>query len=193
LTNSSCGKSSHSCTKQAKELHSEIKTTKEIKKKQLEEMRSTQDCFAPSGEYAIDCTNNDMDRNVYHGKCLIGPHIQRLLDNQVKILEELETAFVAVRALTIVKHPGADHCASIEEMIVEEMAFFSEVLQCYDVCFALLRQTRDMFTVEEIAELQHAIDKLQHLWPTQRNWEEKEASVTPKLHNLWFKVVPQLA
>jgi hypothetical protein len=31
---------------------------------------------------------------------------------------------------------------------------------------------------------------LQH---TQRSWEEKEESVTPKSHNLWFEVVPQLA
>jgi hypothetical protein len=131
-----------------------------------------------------------VDRNVYHGKCLIGPHIQRLLDEQVKILVEMETAFVAICALTIVKHHGAD-CASIKE-IVEEMVFFSKVLQCYVVCFALLRRTRDKFTVEEIAELQHAIDKLQRLWPTHRNWEEKEVSVTPELHNLWFKVVPQL-
>jgi hypothetical protein len=185
-----------SCTEQARELRVEIKTTKEIidkKKKQLEEMRSTRDCLAQSGEYAIDRTlsNNGVDRNVYHGKCLIGPHIQRLLDEQEKILEEMETAFVATRALTIAKHPGAA-CASIEE-IAEEMAFFSEVLQCYDVCFALLRRTRHIFTVEEIAELQGAINKLQRLWPTQRNWEEKEASVTPKSHNLWFEVVPQLA
>jgi hypothetical protein len=119
-----------------------------------------------------------VDRNVvYRGKCLIGPHIQRLLDEQAKILEEMETAFVATRALTIAKHLGAAR-ASIEE-IAEEMAFFLEVLQCYDVCFALLRRTRELFTVEDNTELQRAIDKLQRLWPTQRNWEEKEASVTP--------------
>jgi hypothetical protein len=149
--------------------------------------------LALSGEDAIDRTlsTHGVDRNVYHGKCLIGPHIQRLLDEQVKILDKMETEFLAVRSLTIAKHPGAD-CASIEE-IAEEMAFFSEVLQCYDVCFALLRRTRHIFTPQEVAELQHAIDKLRRLWPTQRNWEEKEASVTPKSHNLWFEVVPQLA
>jgi hypothetical protein len=54
-----------------------------------------------------------------------------------EFLKELKTEFVAVRARTILNHPGA-HCASIEE-IAEEMSFFSEVLQCYDVCFALLR------------------------------------------------------
>jgi hypothetical protein len=105
------------------------------KKKQLEEMRSERDCLAESGEYAIDRTlsNNGVDRNVYHGKCLIGPHIQRLLDERLKILEEMETAFLAVRARTIEKHPGA---ASMEA-ISEGMAFFSAVLHCYDSCFAL--------------------------------------------------------
>ena len=44
----------------------------------------------------------------------------------------------------------------------------------------------------EIAELQGAIDKLKILQPRQRSWEKKEASVTPKSHNLWFEVVPQL-
>ena len=116
-----------SCTEQAKELQAEIKTAKdmiETIKRQLEEMRGTRDCLAQSGEYAIDRTlsNNGVDRNVYHGKCLIGPHIQRLLDERVKVLEEMETAFIAVRLLTLAKHPGAD-CASVEE-IVEEMAFF---------------------------------------------------------------------
>jgi hypothetical protein len=43
-------------------------------------------------------------------------------------------------------------------------------------------------------ELQGAIDELKILWPTQsRSWEQKEASVTLKSHNLWFEVVPQLA
>jgi hypothetical protein len=37
------------------------------------------------------------------------------------------------------------------------------------------------------------MDKLKILWPMQRSWEEKEVSVTPKLHNLWLEVVPQLA
>jgi hypothetical protein len=87
----------------------------------------------------------------------------------------METEFVAVRAQTIEKHPGA-HCASIEE-IGEEMTFFSEVLHCYDICFVLIRWTRTTFTIEEIAELQGAIDKLKILWPTHRSWEQKEASV----------------
>jgi hypothetical protein len=184
-----------SCKEQAAEIQKEIKTTKEMiekKKKVLEELRSTRDCVQESGEYAIDLTlsKNGVDRNVYHGKCLIGPHIQKLLDRRVKILEEMETEFLAVRARTIEKHPGAD-CASNEE-IEEEMTFFSEVLHCYDICFALLRRTKTIFTAEEIAELQRAIDKLRILWPTQRSWEQKEASVTPKSHNLWFEVIPQL-
>ena len=183
------------CKEQSKQLRDEIKTRKEIiekNKKRLEEMRSERDCLKESGEYAIDLTlsNNGVDRNVYHGKCLIGPHIQKLLDRRVKVLKELELEFLAVRARTIEKHPGAD-CASVEE-IGEEMLFFSEVLHCYDTCFAILRRTRTIYTISEIAELQRAIDKLKILWPTQRSWEKKEASVTPKSHNLWFEVVPQL-
>jgi hypothetical protein len=72
------------------------------------------------------------------------------------------------------------------------MKFFSDVLQCYNICFALLRGTRTIFTDEQIAELQAAIDRLKDLWPTQRCWEQKGASVTPKSHNLWFEVIEQL-
>jgi hypothetical protein len=73
------------------------------------------------------------------------------------------------------------------------MAFFAEVLHCYDILFAILRRTRTIYTDAEIAELQAAINRLKILWPTQRTWEQKEASVTPKSHNLWFEVIPQLA
>ncbi len=185
-----------SCKQQSAELNKEIKTTKETiekKKRKLEELRSERDCLAESGEYAIDRTlsNHGVDRNVYHGKCLIGPHIQKLLERRVKVLDELETKFVAVRDQTLQKYPGAN-CATNEE-IVEEMLFFSDVLQCYDISFALLRRTRTILTVQEIEELQGAIDELKILWPTQRSWEQKEASVTPKSHNLWFEVVPQLS
>jgi hypothetical protein len=184
------------CKEQSADLRTEIKTTKETiekNKTKLEELRGERDCLKDSGEYAIDLTlsNNGVDRNVYHGKCLIGPHIQKLLDRRVKVLDELKTEFLAVRARTIIKNPGAD-CASIEE-IDEEMVFFSEVLHCYDTCFTILRRTRTIYTAAEIAELQGAIDKLKILWPTQRSWEQKAASVTPKSHNLWFEVVPQLA
>jgi hypothetical protein len=59
------------------------------------------------------------------------------LDRQVVVLlEEMETEFLAIRARMIKKHPGA-LCASIKE-IGEEMTFFTEVLHCYDTCFALL-------------------------------------------------------
>jgi hypothetical protein len=183
------------CKEQSTVLQAEIKTTKELvekKKRKLEELRSTRDCLAESGEYAIDLTlsNNGIDRNVYHGKCLIGPHIQKLLDERTKVVEEMETKFLTVRALTIEKNPGAD-CASVEE-IGEEMVFFSKILHCYDVCFSILRRTRTIFNAEEIATLEGAINKLKLLWPTQRAWEQKEASVTPKSHNLWFEVVPQI-
>jgi hypothetical protein len=33
---------------------------------------------------------------------------------------------------------------------------------------------------------------LTSLWPTQRMWEKKAASVTPELHDLWFEVPQQL-
>jgi hypothetical protein len=70
------------------------------KKNWLEELRSERNCLAESGEYAIDLTlsNDGVDRNVYHGKCLIGLHIQKLLDQRLKVLNELETKFVAVCA-----------------------------------------------------------------------------------------------
>jgi hypothetical protein len=51
---------------------------------------------------------------------------------------------------------------------------------------------QEQYTITEIAELQGAIDKLKILWPTQRSSEQKEASVTPKSHNLCFEVIPQL-
>jgi hypothetical protein len=73
----------------------------------------------------------------------------------VKVLRELTADFVAVRNRTLVAHPGID-CASDNE-ITEEMQFFSDVLQCYDICFALLRGTRTIFTAEEIEELEAAI------------------------------------
>jgi hypothetical protein len=88
------------------------------------------------------------------------------------------------------KNPGAD-CASNEE-ISEEMIFFLEILHCYDICISILRRTRSIFEFEEIEALQGGINKLKLLWPTQRSWEQKEGSVTPKSHNLWFKVLPQV-
>jgi hypothetical protein len=150
--------------------------------------------LAESGEYAIDRTlsENGIDQNVYHGKCLIGPHIQKLLDDRTEVIKEtMEPQFLGVRVLTMEKNPGAD-CASIEE-ISEEIIFFSEILHCYyDICFSILRRTRSIFDVEEIEALQGAINKLKLLWPAQRSWERKEGSVTPKSHNLWFEVLPQV-
>jgi hypothetical protein len=121
-----------------------------------------------------------------------GPHIQKLLDECAKVVEEMETEFVAVYVLTIVKNPGAN-CASIREISME-MFLFSKVLHCHDICFiSILRQTRTFFNVEEIGALQGAINKLQIMWPKQRMWEQEVASVTPKSHNLWFEVVPQIS
>jgi hypothetical protein len=58
------------------------------------------------------------------------------------------------------------------EEIGEEMTFFSEVLHCYDTCSVILRCTRAIYTIAEIAELQGAIDKLKILWPMQRSWKQ---------------------
>ncbi len=131
----------------------------EKKKKELEELRSTRDCLAESGEYAIDhiLSKNGIDQNVYHGKCLIGPHIQKLLDDCTEVIKEMETQFLGVRVLTMEKNPGAD-CASIKE-ISEEIIIFSEILHCYDICFSILQRTRSIFNFEEIEALQVAINK----------------------------------
>jgi hypothetical protein len=91
-----------SCKQQSAELQKEKKSKEMIEKneRKLEELRSERDCLAKrGGEYAINLTlsNNGVDRNVYHGKRLIGPHVQKLWDQQVRVLNELETKFVAVR------------------------------------------------------------------------------------------------
>jgi hypothetical protein len=87
-------------------LQAEIKTTEELIeriKKKLEELRRKQDCLT---EYAIDSTlsSNGINRNVYHGKCLIGPFIKKLLDRRAKVVKEMETEFVVFRVPTIVKN-----------------------------------------------------------------------------------------
>jgi hypothetical protein len=181
--------------KQGKNIEARIKKAKaaiDEQKRKLEVLRTSRDCLEESGEYAIDriLGKYGVDRNVYHGKCLIGPHIRKLLERRVEILQEMETEFIAVRDRTLEAEPGIDCASNVE--ISDEMKFFSDVLQCYDVSFALLRGTRTIFTEEQIAELQAAIDKLKDLWPTQRKWEPKEASVTPKSHNLWFEIIAQL-
>jgi hypothetical protein len=170
-----------------KTIAEETKTAKEqIEKmtKQLKRMGSV--------EYAIDSTlcANGVDQKVYHGQCLIGPQIQKLLANRVTILSQLEANFLRVREQTLEREPTTN-LASIEE-IKEEMAFFGQIIHCYDCVFGLLRRTRTIFSTEERTELQGAIEILKSLWPTQRIWETKAASVTPKSHDLWFEIQPQL-
>jgi hypothetical protein len=125
-----------------------------------------------------------------HGQCLIGPQIQKLLVNRVTILSQLEANFLCVQEQTLEREPTTN-LASIEE-IKEEMAFFGQIIHCYDCVFGLLRRTRTIFSTEERTELQGAIEILKSLWPTQRIWETKAASVTPKSHDLWFEIQPQL-
>jgi hypothetical protein len=96
-------------------------------------------------EYAIDSTlcDNGVDRKVYHGQCLIGPQIQKLLAKRVTILSQLEANFIRVREQTL-ERDATTNLASIEE-IKEEMAFFGQILHCYDCVFGLLRRTRTIF------------------------------------------------
>jgi hypothetical protein len=178
-----------------KQLFEETKSAKEEiekKRKTLKNLKDTRDLTDESVEYAIDCTLclNGVDQKVYHGQCLIGPQIQKQLANRVQIIYQLETEFLRVREQNSIKNPTTN-LALIEE-IKEEMNFFRVILHCYDCAFGLLRRTRKKFTPEEISELQGAIDPLKTLWPTQRSWEKKAASVTPKPHNLWFEVPEQL-
>jgi hypothetical protein len=60
-------------------------------------MRDTRDLTEESVEYAIGSTlcANGVDRKVYHGQCLIGPQIQKLLANRVTILSQLEANYIA--------------------------------------------------------------------------------------------------
>ena len=127
---------------------------------------------------------------MYHGQCLIGPQIQILLARRIKIMRELKEKCLDVCTRNLARDPGSN-CASVEE-IHTEMAFFSNILLSYDCCFGLLRRTNTIFTEQQRTELQGAIDNLVSLWPTQRLWETKEASVTPKSHDLWFETQQQL-
>ena len=131
--------------------------------KQLKRMRDTRDLTEGSVEYAIDSTlcANGVDRKVYHGQCLIGPQIQKLLANRVTILSQLEANFLRVREQTLEREPTTN-LASIEE-IKEEMAFFGQIVHCYDCVFGLLRRTRTIFSTEERTELQGAIEILKSL------------------------------
>jgi hypothetical protein len=178
-----------------KQLAEETKSAKEqIEKmrKKLINFKETRDLTDGSVEYAIDRTlcDNGVDRKVYHGQCLIGPQIQKLLANRVEIMDQLETKFLRVREENLKKDPKTN-LASPQE-IKEEMMFFRSILHCYDCAFGLLRRTRTIFTCKEKSELQGAIDRLNCMWPTQRIWEKKAASVTPKSHDLWFEVPQQL-
>jgi hypothetical protein len=122
-------------------------------------------------------------RSAVHAEC---GYFRRNADNKW----ETVTCFMcfkqygrALRALT-------DHTHS-KQKADESKADKKLVKQKPDCAFGLLRRTRNCFTSEEISELQGAIDRLNSLWPTQRSWEKKAGSVTPKSHDLWFKVPQQ--
>jgi hypothetical protein len=64
--------------------------------KRLKMLRDTRDLTDGSVEYAINGTlcANGVDRKVYHGQCLIGPQIMKLLANRVEIMTQLEMKFL---------------------------------------------------------------------------------------------------
>jgi hypothetical protein len=105
-------------------------------------------------------------------------------------MDQLEEKFLQVREENLKKDPKTN-LASPQE-IKEEMNFFRSILHCYDCAFGLLRRPRTIFTSEQKTELRGAIDRLNCMWPTQRIWEKKAASVTPKPHDLSFEVPQQL-
>jgi hypothetical protein len=144
-----------------KELAEETKSAKEqIEKmrKKLKIVKETRDLTNGSVEYAIDLTlcDNGVDRKVYHGQCLVGPQIQKLLANRVKIMDQLEEKFLRVREENLKKDLKTNLVSPQE--IKEEMNFFRSILHCYDCAFRLLRRTRTIFTSGEKSELRGAID-----------------------------------
>jgi hypothetical protein len=106
----------------------------------------------------------------YHGQCLIVPQIQRLLANRVTILSPLDANLLRVREQTL-ERDATTNLASVEE-IKQEMAFFGQILHCYDCLFGLLCLMRTIFSNEERTELQGALEILKSL--TQRIWEKRQ-------------------
>jgi hypothetical protein len=128
----------HQTTKGVAEETKSAKEQIEKMTKRLKMMRDTRDMTDGSVEYAIDGTlcANGVDRKVYHGQCLIGPQIMKLLANRVEIMTQLEMKFLHVWDENLAKDPTTD-LASIEE-IREEMDFFGRILHCYHCKFSLL-------------------------------------------------------
>mmetsp|Transcript_2882 Transcript_2882/g.4646 ORF Transcript_2882/g.4646 Transcript_2882/m.4646 type:complete len:166 (-) Transcript_2882:376-873(-) len=117
----------HCCPEEAVERRKEIKAMRASitkLKHELEEMRKSRDVSKESGEYAIDhiLSSNGVDRNVYFGRTLIGPHIQILLAKRKKIMTELEEEFLQVRQRTLEKNPAAN-CASSSTTIQSSQFF----------------------------------------------------------------------
>jgi uncharacterized FlaG/YvyC family protein len=73
----------HQTTKQVAEESKSAKQQIEKMTKRLKRLRGTRDLMDETVEYAIDLTlcDNGVDQKVYHGQCLIGPQIQKLLAN----------------------------------------------------------------------------------------------------------------
>jgi hypothetical protein len=110
-----------------KQLFEETKTAKEeIEKmrKTLKNLKDKRDLTNETVECAIDRTLclNGVGQKVYHGQCLIDPQIQKLLANQVQIIDQLETEFLLVQEQNSMKN-RTTNLASIKE-IQEELNFF---------------------------------------------------------------------
>jgi hypothetical protein len=125
-----------------KHLFEETKSAKEeIEKmrKTLRNLKDTRDLTDESVEYAINRTLclNGVDREVYHGQCLIGQQIQKLLAKRIQIIYQLETEFLRVREQNAMKN------ATTNLTYIEEMNFLRIILHCYDCAFGLLRRTKN--------------------------------------------------
>jgi hypothetical protein len=125
-----------------KHLFEETKSAKEeIEKirKTLRNLKDTRDLTDESVEYAINRTLclNGVDREVYHGQCLIGQQIQKLLAKRIQIIYQLETEFLRVREQNAMKN------ATTNLTYIEEMNFLRIILHCYDCAFGFLRRTKN--------------------------------------------------
>jgi hypothetical protein len=147
-----------------------------------------------SVEYAIDRTLclNGVDRNVYHGQCLIGPQIQKLLANRVGIIDQLETEFLRVREQNLKQNPTTN-LASMKE-IKEEMNFFRIILHCYDCAFGLFEEdSKNIYLRRNIRVARSdRSPEFSVANPALMGEKGRVCTVTPKSHDLWFEVQQQL-
>jgi hypothetical protein len=176
------------------ELAEEVKSKKEairLLQKRVTQMRKERGIDEDSGAYAIDkaFTEKGVDRSAYFNNSFIGPHIRKMLEFRKEIIEQQEEGLLKV--LKRSQDSNQRDIAS-ETEVKEEMEFFGDILHCYDAIFGILRKVKTMYGEKEISELKEAIRSLKDLWPTQRHWETKIATCTPKGHDIWFHALLQI-